>query len=137
MRQSPVASTIVAALAMVFTMTGCGVTTSCTAIGWSNAVVVEVADDGVDVSTVEVCDERGCSNEPSPDGVTGFSSPQKTDEGWVFNLQDMSTPDELVVRALDAEGSVLREITVAPEWKRIGGSEQCGGPGEARVSLGL
>jgi hypothetical protein len=127
--------TIIAALAIVFTLTGCGGST-CSAVGWSNTVVVEV-DDGVAVSTVEVCDERGCSNAPAPDGLTGFSSPQRTGDGWVFELPDMSTPDELIVRALDANCTVLREVTVAPEWKRIGGSEQCGGPGEARVRLEL
>lgn len=137
MKPPPALPTFVAALAMAFTLTGCGVSYVCSAVGWSNTVIVDVDEDGGAVSAVEVCDERGCSGEFSPDGVTGFSPPQKTDEGWVFQLPDMSTPDELIVRALDADGSVIHEATVTPQWNRIGGSEQCGGPGEARVRIGI
>lgn len=128
---------VIAALVMSFMLTSCGGAFACPAIGWSNTLIVEVHEEDVAATMVEVCDERGCSSEPSPDGLTGFSPPQRTSEGWVFDLPDMSTPDDFIVRALDAEGNVIREVTVAAEWKRTGGSDQCGGPGEARVRLVL
>lgn len=116
-------------------LTGCGAT--CTTIGWSNTLVVRVDGSADVVAAVEVCDDRGCSSEPSRDGVSGFSPPEVTTDGWVFHLADMSLPDRVVVRALDAGHRVVHASEVEPEWERIGGSEQCGGPEKATITLEL
>lgn len=38
-------------------------------------------------------------------------------------------------RLLDASGAQLAEVTAAVNWERVGGSAQCGGPREARITL--
>lgn len=43
----------------------------------------------------------------------------------------MTAPENVTVRALDTAGEVLTEEEFALEWRRVGGSEECGGPGEA------
>lgn len=40
----------------------------------------------------------------------------------------MSAPTSLTVRALADSGEELAEWTLAPSWRRVGGSERCGGP---------
>ena len=41
------------------------------------------------------------------------------------------TPEDVQVRALSAAGEVLAEQHFDLEWRRVGGSERCGGPHEA------
>ncbi|MBU1250538.1 MAG: hypothetical protein KJ659_01765 [Actinobacteria bacterium] len=53
-----------------------------------------------------------------------------TDE-WVFTT-GMSTPERFSVRAYD-----LADADVDAEWIRVGGSEACGGPGKATVTVQL
>lgn len=120
-------------------MSGCGIVgTTCPAIGWINTMTVEVPGGASRVADVQVCTPAGCSPTdpaellsdpeiPSSQGVQG--------DTWTFSL-GMSAPESVTVRALSAEGEVLAEIDAALEWHRVGGSEQCGGPGEAApVSL--
>jgi hypothetical protein len=40
--------------------------------------------------------------------------------------------EELVVTVSGVDG-VLAELTVTPDWVRVGGTEECGGPTEAEV----
>ncbi|KRF09091.1 hypothetical protein ASH00_05390 [Arthrobacter sp. Soil782] len=62
--------------------------------------------------------------------MSPYSVTRVQNDEWTANL-GMSTPGEITVRALDADGDVLAEEVFAPEWVRVGGSEQCGGPAEA------
>ncbi|NJC24328.1 hypothetical protein BJ994_003404 [Arthrobacter pigmenti] len=49
---------------------------------------------------------------------------------WGINY-DITAPEAVTVRALDAAGNVLAEDEFALDWVRTGGSEECGGPMEA------
>lgn len=67
-------------------------------------------------------------------------TPSPTEEALVATRVDDDTwnvvflfngPAEATVRAVASDGQVLEEREVAFEWKRVGGSERCGGPQEA------
>ena len=47
----------------------------------------------------------------------------------------MATPVEVDIAVLGPDGAVLAETTAAPEWVRVGGSEECGGPMEGTVTV--
>ncbi|QNE13591.1 hypothetical protein [Pseudarthrobacter sp. NBSH8] len=49
---------------------------------------------------------------------------------WRFQV-NMSTPDHVTAKALSATGEVIAETDADLDWKRVGGSAQCGGPVEA------
>ena len=66
--------------------------------------------------------------EPSPE--TGGSS-QELDDGAATYFLD-GPREELVITLHGADG-VLSEHTVSPDWVRVGGSAECGGPTEAEV----
>lgn len=53
-------------------------------------------------------------------------------DNWTFSID--SLPDTFTVRTLAADGTVLSDTEVTPGWERVGGSAQCGGPGEATVA---
>ncbi|GMA32365.1 hypothetical protein [Litorihabitans aurantiacus] len=74
-----------------------------------------------------------------PDAV-GFAATQLSprtddDDAWIFAMFDR--PADLTVRAYDVAGTVIAEAAVEPRWKRIGGSEECGGPHHADVEVTL
>lgn len=47
-------------------------------------------------------------------------------------------PDRATILATASNGDVLAERDVTFEWKRVGGSERCGGPMEAEpITLGI
>lgn len=134
------------------TLTGC-MTDACPAIGWSNSLTVELTGDASPVDVVEVCAEDVCSNQvqrapddgfttevpPSTGGVSEdrepkelslYSASRVDDDTWAIGFM-MQAPTAVTVRALTADGTVLAEEDFALEWKRVGGSERCGGPGRA------
>lgn len=117
-------------------LAGCGlIPVACPAIGWSNVIVVAGPAEGI--TAVDLCDERGCGADGAsrPD-VSGIQPPSTDGIDWTFSLADMSTPDVVSLRATRADGTVIVRDGVAVQWTRVGGSEQCGGPGEARIDLG-
>ena len=66
--------------------------------------------------------------EPSPE-ISGTT--QDLDDGVAtFSLE--GPREELIVTVNGADG-VLTERTVTPDWVRVGGSEECGGPTQAEV----
>lgn len=140
---------------------GSGESVECPAIGWSNNLLVELEGNVSAVAEVQGCVDGACSQvvQPAPQtdapvekitpeasGGTGNKTGQKSHlpsqyfspytasrrdgDSWAVNL-DMDAPKNVTVRALDADGTVLAEDEYALEWVRVGGSEQCGGPGEA------
>jgi hypothetical protein len=147
----------VLALALV----GCGPETVCPAIGWSNSLTVRLADDwaaGEPRSVTVRCPEGGECGAVSAAVTTLLPQPERemvsppgtsplptstsvpapetqattqvlTDGSATFSLD---VAEALVVTVSEA-GSVLTELTVHPEWVRVGGSEECGGPHEAAV----
>jgi hypothetical protein len=124
------------ALAAASVLAGCGgmLPQACPAIGWSNEVVVTSSDPRV--AAVDLCDERGCASQaPGRSDISGFQEAQGGQGTWTFALPDMSTPDAVVVRTLAADGTVIGERSASLDWRRVGGSEACGGPGQARLAL--
>ncbi len=130
--------------------------TACPAIGWVNSVTVELAGDVSSVDTVQLCDGDSCSQlapQAAPSATRSISptlsvdpsapftpEPQRTsapfyatriDAGtWRFSVM-MGSPDRVSAKALSASGEVVAETEADLDWKRVGGSAQCGGPSEA------
>jgi hypothetical protein len=142
-------------------VTGCGqVTTHCPAVGHFSTFVVRL-DDGWpldEARTVtlrcpedDVCDVRASVRpedvlpEPEPH-VVPFDEPRlqtgpppATPGSATQTLRDGtaefvlgSSPGPVLVTVSEAGEDVVSMI-VQPEWVRVGGSEECGGPQEAEV----
>lgn len=58
-----------------------------------------------------------------------FYAEQVDADTWRFTVT-MSSPDHVTARVLSTTGEVLIEKESDLEWKRVGGSAQCGGPSE-------
>jgi plasmid stability protein len=126
----------VAGLVAAMWLTGCA-PSACPAIGWSNTLTVQLDGDASAVDQVQLCTDDGCApaEEFDPSGPLGQVTVEGSDgDSWTFSL-GMTRPEQLTVRALAADGTVLSDTQVSPEWVRVGGSEQCGGPGKATVAV--
>jgi hypothetical protein len=157
----PVVGAVVGAAALVVTLGGCGAfAQACPAIGWTNTVEVHVpGSDAADspVREVAFCGGRDCtppsapprtpSSVPSspPGALTPGPEPPalrhtfgRTTEHdgatWPV-MTDMGTPEHGRVALRDAAGTTTTERAVDLTWVRHGGSEQCGGPSTARVTV--
>jgi hypothetical protein len=51
------------------------------------------------------------------------------------SMVGLFVPETVEVAVLGSDEAVLAETTAAPEWVRVGGSEQCGGPHQATVTV--
>ncbi|PJJ55384.1 hypothetical protein CLV54_3274 [Compostimonas suwonensis] len=125
----------VAGLVTVMGVTGC-VPFACPAIGWTNALTVQLDGDTTAVDQVQLCTEAGCApvgdeNVTGPLGLVTVEA--QNGNAWTFSVDGL--PDTFTVRMLTADGAVLSDTEVTPEWDRVGGSEQCGGPSEATVTV--
>lgn len=141
-------------LLMAVGVPSAGCTNACPAIGWVNSVTVELSGDVSRVDSVQLCADGRCSElspepgtaaprvvETMPPGptapVTKPATPvmapfyaARVDAGtWSFTV-NMSSPNHVTARALSVAGEVLVEKDADLEWKRVGGSAQCGGPSE-------
>lgn len=140
---------------------GCVFPTACTAIGWSNNLVVSV-DAALDpVSEVRICIDADCissagratpdppvelltssiptarsANDPPPSStdLSGGTFASRDGKNWIF-VFIMRSPDALTVQVVGADGVVLRSLDASLDWVRVGGDERCGGPSEAKVSV--
>ena len=110
--------TVGAALVLAV-LTGCGPDRVCPPVGWSNTVVVQLGSEWTDLDAASVR-VAGRSAVPLTDGSADV---------WL----DMSSPGTVEVTVLDAQGEVLTEREADLDWRRVGGSEECGGPAEATV----
>jgi hypothetical protein len=150
---------IVGALALWPVLAGCSMLPqlACPAIGWLTTVTVALEGSVQDVETVELCVERTCSvmadqsqqvdkplvvvtaipqetKAPTAQPATPPFATKMDDHTWTFNLM-MGAPKEVTVRALTADGTVVAERAVSLSWKRVGGTERCGGPVETAPLL--
>ena len=113
------------------TATGCAVTeTACPAIGYFSTLKVVI--EGGTAHDVLVCDGDVCapSEKASAEGyvITGAGN----GEVWTFTGQ---FPQDFTLRVMDGDGTILTDAAVTPDWVRTGGSEACGGPAEATVTV--
>ncbi|WP_324277600.1 hypothetical protein [Blastococcus brunescens] len=114
-----------------------GTQTVCPAIGWSNAVIVTLADDwppveggALTVDCSPMCGWAVVQDEPLAER-DAVAVPL---DGRTAVLQlDMSAPDFVSIRVLGPDGDELADVDTDLAWRRVGGSEQCGGPLEATV----
>jgi len=102
---------------------------ACPAIGWSNGLTVELAEDwpAVDGGSVRIeCSSPCGAAYPAGTPLTGTTAAVQV---------DMTTPDSVVVTVLAADETEVAEVDAALDWVRVGGSERCGGPSEATVTV--
>ena len=104
--------------------------TVCPDIGWFNKLIVEVPEGVADVTVCEPadCDDPDAALQPYP------SPDPDAENQWLFTT-GMTSPAELRIEVRDAHGTVIARKDVSAAWERIGGAEQCGGPGEAKVTI--
>ena len=137
MKRSETFATLLGSVALV-AMTGCTPgTVDCPAIGWINTLTVEVTGQVPLVRSIQLCTKEGCAPGVDLDPSSPLNLIQligQEGQRWSF-ATDMLPLEELTVRTLDVDGAVSSETVVTPEWKRIGGSEACGGPSTAVVSV--
>ena len=123
----------VMAAALALAACDAGAETVCPATGWSNTLTIGLADGWPSVddgSLVLQCSSR-CGmfgREGRPDEL----SVPMTGPSTVVQL-DMTAPDSVVVTVLDADGTELTRHDADLDWRRVGGSEECGGPQTASV----
>ena len=109
----------------------------CPAIGWVNTLTVELTGARSQVHTVQLCTNEGCApgTDLDPSSQLNLIALAEQEDGtWTFET-DMLTLEEVTVRTLDAGGAIVSDHVVTPEWKRIGGSDACGGPAAAVVKI--
>ncbi|WP_369131458.1 hypothetical protein [Modestobacter roseus] len=129
------------AVLLVGLLSGCGplVQTACPAIGWSNALRVELPGEwaaGDPVSVLVTCPSP-CTLEVREDqpAVEGRELVADVAGGTASVAFPMTSPDSVVVTVLAADGAVLAERDADLDWVRVGGTEECGGPAEAAVEV--
>jgi hypothetical protein len=123
------------AAALALAACGAGAETVCPAIGWSNALTVGLADDWPPLdggSLLVECSSR-CGTygrEGPPDELSVPLSGAST----VVQL-DMTAPDSVALTVVGADGTELTQHDADLDWVRVGGSDECGGPHAASVTV--
>lgn len=130
---------LVTAVLVTCSIGGCGPggldgETVCTTIGWSDLLRVEVQGDANRVDDVLYCDAEGCWPDPSASPGAGPLG-DVTRSGDTWNLTMFGAPESVTLRLVTDDGTVLREVEREPSWVQVGGTEECGGPHEAAVTV--
>jgi hypothetical protein len=131
----------VLAMTAALTLAACrdGTDTVCPAIGWSNALVVTLADDWPPVAggslTVDCAPRCGWAVVEGGAPVDRDRLTAPLDGASAVLHLDMSAPDSVDVRVLGPDASELAGLEADLDWVRVGGSEECGGPMEAAVTV--
>jgi hypothetical protein len=124
---------------VVVALGGCsaGQGTICPAIGWSDALTVEL-DAGwptVPGGSVTVDCPSTCALEFREDAPAiernEISAPLAGAETTIQFAAGM--PDSVVVTVTGTDGRQLAQHEANLDWRRVGGSEECGGPHAATV----
>lgn len=136
-------SVALTAAGVLAVLTGCTAPlgNACSAIGWLNMVDVTLTGSTQhleQVAWVEFCDADACSSstqQPATTRATTEPLPLYTASStglasWAVNV-GMAQPQSAIVTAYGTDSSVLGTVSTALRWNRVGGSEQCGGPGQA------
>jgi hypothetical protein len=147
-RATPVLTAALVAASAVAACAPAGEVT-CSDIGWSNSLEVELEGERAavdDVALVRVCVGADCTsadgaNPPEPSRLeVPTTTLTGTDAGggrWDLGPVFSGSEDTYVVWTYAEDGSLLHAVSVVPEWQRVGGSEACGGPhlGTATVNV--
>lgn len=105
---------------------------ACSSVGWFNRIEVQVTGNAAPVARLDFC--AGFDSTPGPNRAPDPTTSTHTGDTW--NLYtDMTTPKLGRIAAIDAQGGRLVESEVALNWKRVGGTAECGGPEVAYVDL--
>ena len=120
-------------------LTGCDATTACPAIGYGNVLTVALADGWppdagrtVHLECPGPCDVVAVR---TGDGDSGDGASAPLNGASVSFPFTGGRPASVVVAVLDTAGTELARVETELEWVRVGGSEECGGPGEATVTV--
>ena len=116
------------------TVAGCDAVTACPAIMWGQALVVELAD-GWPPDTgraVHLQCPGTCNVLQIGPGTPDRASAPLTGTSASFGITGVA-PESVVVTVVDAAGTEVARVEAEPEFVRVGGSEECGGPSEATV----
>lgn len=110
--------------------------TECSAIGWSNHFdVILEGPAAAEAARVSICSEQGCTDPVTAATPSSTRDPLYSVTGlggarWRVQL-GFDAPEQVSIDVLGADGSTLTQATADLEWRRVGGSEACGGPHEA------
>ena len=126
----------VAVVGAVLSLAACGEGRGvCPAVGWFDTLTVQLAEDWPDGEGRSV--RLDCGGPCDPPVLSG--DPSRLTAAWEGSTArftvGMSVPDSVEVTVLGPDGAVLAEVDAAPDWVRVGGSEECGGPHEATVTV--
>ena len=128
---------VVAALAAVVlaALWGVGPVRDCPAVGWSDQLTVELADGWPAASAVRVecASWCGLTVESVPGGPDTVTVPLTGATAVV--LLTMATPESVAVTVLGPDDGVLGAADVDLDWRRVGGTAECGGPHEATATV--
>lgn len=108
----------------------------CPAIGWINHFdVVVTGSAAAEAAHVTVCSEQKCTRpartaSPRPTHDPSYSITDLDGARWRVQL-GFDAPKTVRIDVHGADGSTLGEATADLDWRRVGGSEACGGPHEA------
>ena len=130
----------IAVCGAVLALVACdGAPTACPAIGWGSTLTVRLAPDwppgegrSVQVGCPDPCGLPALDGTPSGPIRTGAAPLTGSSASVSFVME---TPDAVVLTVLGPDGAVLAEVDAGLDWVRVGGSEECGGPHEAGVSV--
>jgi hypothetical protein len=109
---------------------------ACPAVGYSSSLVVELAPDwpaGQAQSVTIECDEP-CAVPPMDGGeAAGTPTAVLADGAALFDW--FGDQPSVVVTVLDGDGAELTSLQTELDWVRVGGTEECGGPLDATVTV--
>jgi hypothetical protein len=127
------AFTCAAAAVAVLALSGCDsdAVVACPAIGYMSTLVITVK--GAVPDELELCHEDLCAPSSAAANV-GFvvTPPAVSEQTWTFTGM---FPEGLTVRAYDKDGTPIASADIEPDWQRTGGSEECGGPTRAELTI--
>ena len=129
----------VAGLVTALALSGCGPVVACPAIGYLATLTVRVEGDLGRIGEVRLCIEEACtpgadpSSLPVPLSTVSLQAHDPGSAEWRFTM--MPSSSGFTVRVLDTAGSTLVDTAADADWVRVGGTEQCGGPTEATVTV--
>ncbi|MDQ0615948.1 hypothetical protein QF046_003589 [Microbacterium sp. W4I4] len=101
----------------------------CPAIGYVTGLQVD-ATGITDATWVQLCADEACSPLPGETESTDIRIGVNEDDGiWAFSFLSIEMPDDVTIRATDADGAVLQESEHHIDWAHS--TERCGGPSTA------